>query len=54
VFGAVVIYHDAAFLQMQTPGTRDVLVFEKRRSLAGKPGGVMHFGRRLDGDDRPY
>lgn len=47
VFGAVVVYRDAAFLQMQTPGSRDVLVFEKTPALAGKAGGVTHFGFRL-------
>jgi catechol 2,3-dioxygenase-like lactoylglutathione lyase family enzyme len=47
ILGARVVYRDAAFLQMQTPGTRDVLVFEKNAALAGKAGGVMHFGFRL-------
>ena len=45
--GAVVVYRDAAFLQMQTPGSRDVLVFEKNETKAGKAGGVLHFGFRL-------
>jgi catechol 2,3-dioxygenase-like lactoylglutathione lyase family enzyme len=47
VFGAVRVYGDDRFLQMQTPGTRDVLVFEKNAKLAGKTGGVMHLGFRL-------
>jgi catechol 2,3-dioxygenase-like lactoylglutathione lyase family enzyme len=47
VFGAVVVYRDAGFLQMQTPGSRDVLVFEKNDGRAGQPGGVLHFGFRL-------
>lgn len=47
VFGAVVVYRDAGFLQMQTPGSRDVLVFEKNATLAGQAGGVLHFGFRL-------
>ena len=32
---------------MQTPGSRDVLVFEKNAKAAGKAGGVLHFGFRL-------
>ena len=32
---------------MQTPGSRDVLVFEKDEKKAGKAGGVLHFGFRL-------
>jgi catechol 2,3-dioxygenase-like lactoylglutathione lyase family enzyme len=47
LLGAVVVYKDAAFLQMQTPGSRDVLVFEKNAGKAGKAGGVLHFGFRL-------
>jgi len=47
VFGAVVVYREAAFLQMQTPGSRDVLAFEKNAKQAGQAGGVLHFGFRL-------
>ena len=47
VFGAVVVYRDAGFLQMQTPGSRDVLVFERNATQAGQAGGVLHFGFRL-------
>lgn len=47
VLGAVVVYRDDGFLQMQTPGSRDVLVFEKNAANAGKAGGVLHFGFRL-------
>lgn len=47
ILGAVVVYRDGGFLQMQTPGSRDVLVFEKNASAAGKAGGVLHFGFRL-------
>jgi catechol 2,3-dioxygenase-like lactoylglutathione lyase family enzyme len=47
ILGAKVVYRDAAFLQMQTPGARDVLVFEKDAKKAGKAGGVLHFGFRL-------
>jgi catechol 2,3-dioxygenase-like lactoylglutathione lyase family enzyme len=47
VFGMVAVYEDGAFVQLQTPGTRDVLVLERRRKRAGDAGGVMHFGFRL-------
>ena len=47
VLGAMVVFEDAGFLQMQTPGSRDVLVFEKNADRAGRAGGVLHFGFRL-------
>ena len=47
VIGARPVYQDANFVQVQTPGTRDVLVFERRRTGAGKAGGIAHFGFRL-------
>jgi catechol 2,3-dioxygenase-like lactoylglutathione lyase family enzyme len=47
VFGAVEVYRQDGFVQMQTPGTRDVLVFEQRATNAGKSGGIAHFGFRL-------
>jgi len=48
VFGAVEVYRGDGFIQVQTPGTRDVLVFEERDSKkVGKSGGIAHFGFRL-------
>ena len=48
VFGMVAVYRGDGFLQAQTPGTRDVLVFERtNRNVTGKSGGVAHFGFRL-------
>lgn len=47
VFGATEVYRDDAFLQLQTPGSRDVLVFELDPDHAGREGGVAHFGFRL-------
>lgn len=47
VFGAVAVYEDESFIQAQTPGSRDVLVFEKDPERAGRAGGVVHFGFRL-------
>ena len=47
VIGVVPIHVSPDFVQAQTPGTRDVLVFERRPATAGKRGGVVHFGFRL-------
>ena len=46
VLGVVAVYRQADFIQAQTPGSRDVLVFERGRG-AGRRGGVAHFGFRL-------
>jgi catechol 2,3-dioxygenase-like lactoylglutathione lyase family enzyme len=48
VFGMVAVYRNDGFLQAQTPGTRDVLVFERtNRKVTGRTGGMAHFGFRL-------
>jgi catechol 2,3-dioxygenase-like lactoylglutathione lyase family enzyme len=47
VVGAKVVYEGADFVQLQTPGARDVLVLERGPRRAGKAGGVAHFGFRL-------
>jgi catechol 2,3-dioxygenase-like lactoylglutathione lyase family enzyme len=47
VFGMVAVYRSDDFIQAQTPGSRDVLVFEKSVARAGKRGGIAHFGFRL-------
>jgi catechol-2,3-dioxygenase len=47
VVGAVEVYKGDDFIQLQTPGTWDVLVFERKPRQAGKAGGIMHFGFRL-------
>jgi len=47
VLGVVSVWHSDAFIQAQTPGSRDVLVFERDPKRAGKSGGVAHFGFRL-------
>ncbi|HET8623801.1 MAG TPA: VOC family protein [Gemmatimonadales bacterium] len=46
VFGAVAVYRERGCIQAQTPGSRDVLVFEERARRAGS-GGIAHFGFRL-------
>jgi catechol 2,3-dioxygenase-like lactoylglutathione lyase family enzyme len=45
VFGMVAVYTDAAIVQLQTPGARDVLVLEQ--GSPGATGGIRHFGFRL-------
>ena len=47
VLGAVEVYKKDGLVQLQTPGSRDVMVFEENRKLAGKIGGIAHFGFRL-------
>jgi catechol 2,3-dioxygenase-like lactoylglutathione lyase family enzyme len=47
VLGAIEVYRQDGVVQLQTPGTRDVLVFESNPKLAGKAGGIAHFGFRL-------
>lgn len=47
VFGVVAVYRENGFLQAQTPGSRDVLVFEEKPAQAGESGGIAHFGFRL-------
>src|SRR5262245_787533 len=47
VFGMVAVYRGDGFLQAQTPGARDVIVFETAAKSLGKSGGIAHFGFRL-------
>jgi catechol 2,3-dioxygenase-like lactoylglutathione lyase family enzyme len=47
VFGAVEVYRQEGFVQLQTPGARDVIVLEQKSKRAGKSGGIAHFGFRL-------
>jgi catechol 2,3-dioxygenase-like lactoylglutathione lyase family enzyme len=46
ILGSVPVYRAADFIQAQTPGSRDVLVFE-RGPGQGRKNGVRHFGFRL-------
>ena len=39
IFGVKMIYRNFGFIQAQTPGSRDVLVFEENAPRRGKPGG---------------
>jgi catechol 2,3-dioxygenase-like lactoylglutathione lyase family enzyme len=47
VLGVVPVYEQDDFVQAQTPGSWDVLVFERKPDAAGKVGGIAHFGFRL-------
>jgi catechol 2,3-dioxygenase-like lactoylglutathione lyase family enzyme len=47
LFGAAEVYRSDDSVQLQTPGSRDVLVLIKDRKWAGRAGGVAHFGFRL-------
>jgi len=47
VFGVKEYYRDADSIQVLGPGRKDVLAFEKDHILAGKGGGLTHFGFRL-------
>ena len=47
VLGVVPVYESADFVQAQTPGSRDVIVFERGTRHAGRRGGIAHFGFRL-------
>lgn len=47
VFGMRAVYRSQDFVQAQTPGCRDVLVFERDAARAGRSGGVTHIGFRV-------
>jgi catechol 2,3-dioxygenase-like lactoylglutathione lyase family enzyme len=47
LLGVVPVYRDNGFIQAQTPGSRDVLVFEQSESRSRGSGGIAHFGFRL-------
>lgn len=47
LFGVREYYRDEEQIQVQGPGPHDVIVFTKAKSMAGKLGGISHFGFRL-------
>jgi catechol 2,3-dioxygenase-like lactoylglutathione lyase family enzyme len=47
ILGAVEVYRHEKFAQLQTPGARDVIVLEQDARRAGRRGGIVHFGFRL-------
>lgn len=46
-FGVREYFRDEQQIQVLGPGPHDVLAFEKNEALAGKNGGILHFGFRL-------
>jgi catechol 2,3-dioxygenase-like lactoylglutathione lyase family enzyme len=52
VFGMMAVYRQGGIIQAQTPGSRDVLVFDEHAPNSGQAGGIAHIGFRLvDPDD---
>jgi catechol 2,3-dioxygenase-like lactoylglutathione lyase family enzyme len=47
LLGVIAVYRDDNLIQAQTPGSRDVLVFERSEERVGEQGGIVHFGFRL-------
>ena len=47
VFGVHEVFRDKSTIQVQTPGSRDVIAFDAAASGAGEMRGVAHFGFRL-------
>jgi catechol 2,3-dioxygenase-like lactoylglutathione lyase family enzyme len=52
VLGVVPVYRQDGFIQAQTPGSRDVLVFEQTPTSVGQGGGIKHFLCVLRGSGR--
>jgi catechol 2,3-dioxygenase-like lactoylglutathione lyase family enzyme len=46
-FGVREYYRDEGSIQVQGPGSHDVIAFEKDKGAAGRVGGITHFGFRL-------
>jgi predicted enzyme related to lactoylglutathione lyase len=47
VFGVIKVYDENGWIQAQTPGAHDILVFDESAPRPGKAGGVAQFGCRL-------
>jgi catechol 2,3-dioxygenase-like lactoylglutathione lyase family enzyme len=47
VFGAKEMYSHPDFIQVQTPGSKDIIVFEKQKTKTSKMKPGFHFGFRL-------
>lgn len=49
VFDMQTMYFENGFLQLTTPGRKDIIVFEERKDRPiGETGGIVHFGFRLE------
>ena len=47
IFGTKEMYHYPDFIQVQTPGSKDIIVFQKQAVQSKKPKSNFHFGFRL-------
>jgi catechol 2,3-dioxygenase-like lactoylglutathione lyase family enzyme len=47
VFGMQEYYRDASSIHALNPQGKEIITFIRDASLAGRPGGVLHFGFRL-------
>jgi catechol 2,3-dioxygenase-like lactoylglutathione lyase family enzyme len=47
VLGVVAVYRGDDFIQAQTPGAHDAIVFERKPAQVGMGGVIAHFGFRL-------
>src|SRR5688572_12028025 len=47
LFGVKEYYRDDTSIQVQGPGSHDVIAFEREPGAAGRSGGIGHFGFRL-------
>ena len=47
LFGAREMYRESGFIQLQTPGSYDIIVLEKSKRFANRKSGIQHFGFRL-------
>lgn len=48
IFDMEIMYHQENMIQLTTPGSNDILVFEeKEQAPIGQSGGIAHFGFRL-------
>mgnify|MGYP003296295838 CR=1 FL=1 len=47
IFGTQEMYHSEGFIQIQTPGSHDIIVFEQGEKSIGECAGISHFGFRL-------
>ncbi|MDP9230521.1 MAG: VOC family protein [Bacteroidota bacterium] len=51
VFGTKEMYRNDHFIQVQTEGSKDIIVFEQGKINKNKSGGINHFGFRLVNPD---
>jgi catechol 2,3-dioxygenase len=51
LFGFEAYFRDEHTIQARRPGGWEVVAFERAPALAGKPGGIGHFGFRLVSPD---